>query len=133
MPRLADESQMSGVSRAKVFSFYLGMVALAVVVFFLIDAAGQRLVAPAALSRGPVLGAQQSINTLFQALAALAVIIVVARAFGLLFTYLGQPPVIGEVVGGIVLGPSLLGRIAPGLQEQLLPAAVTPFLGVHAS
>ena len=39
---------------------------------------------------------------------------------------------IGEVIGGIMLGPSLLGRVAPDLYAQLLPASVTPFLGIYA-
>src|SRR5262249_58596868 len=42
------------------------------------------------------------------------------------------PAVIGEVVGGIMLGPSLLGRISPTLYAQILPPAVVPFLNVHA-
>ncbi|MGH9330212.1 MAG: cation:proton antiporter [Vicinamibacterales bacterium] len=39
---------------------------------------------------------------------------------------------IGEVLGGILLGPSLLGRIAPDVSAYVLPAAVAPFLGVIA-
>src|SRR2546430_9120931 len=45
------------------------------------------------------------------------------------FAYLGQPPVIGEVIAGIVLGPSFLGSDASAL---LLPFTVAPFLGVIA-
>src|SRR5207253_10990068 len=51
---------------------------------------------------------------------------------GRLFAYLGQPPVIGEVVAGIMLGPSLLGRVAPDVARYVLPAEVAPFLGVIA-
>ena len=40
-------------------------------------------------------------------LLALAVIIVVARTMGMLFKRFKQPPVIGEVIAGILLGPSL--------------------------
>jgi Kef-type K+ transport system membrane component KefB len=46
-----------------------------------------------------------------------------------LFAYLGQPPVIGEVVAGIVLGPSLIG---PRISALILPPAVAPYLGVIA-
>ena len=42
---------------------------------------------------------------------------------------LSQPPVIGEVVAGILLGPSLLG---PAVSALVLPPAVAPFLGVIA-
>jgi len=37
---------------------------------------------------------------------------------------LGQPPVIGEIIGGILLGPSLLGLLWPGSQAVLFPPAV---------
>ena len=39
---------------------------------------------------------------------------------------------IGEVIGGIMLGPSLLGRVAPDVYAQLLPPSVAPILGVYA-
>ncbi|MGH9364001.1 MAG: cation:proton antiporter [Thermoanaerobaculia bacterium] len=45
----------------------------------------------------------------------LVVILLVARIFGALFRRFGQPAVIGEIVAGIVLGPSLFGAVAPRL------------------
>ena len=45
------------------------------------------------------------------------------------FAYIGQPPVIGEVVAGIVLGPSFLGA---ELSAFVLPPDIAPFLGVIA-
>ena len=63
-------------------------------------------------------------------LVALAVIVVAARLVGALFTRFHQPAVIGEVVAGIMLGPSLLGSVAPGLAAVLVPAETAPFLGV---
>jgi Kef-type K+ transport system membrane component KefB len=53
----------------------------------------------------------------------------VGRLLGRAFERIGQPPVIGEVVGGILLGPSLLGWVAPDLFAFLLPPDVTPVLG----
>jgi Kef-type K+ transport system membrane component KefB len=50
----------------------------------------------------------------------------------MVFSRLHQPAVIGEVIGGILLGPSLLGRVAPSLANALLPASVAPFLNVIA-
>lgn len=67
---------------------------------------------------------------LLSVLLALTVIIVTARLMGLLFSKLDQPAVIGEVIGGILLGPSLLGHFAPELQAWLLPADAAPLLGV---
>ena len=63
-------------------------------------------------------------------LLALTVIIITARLVGALFARVNQPAVIGEVVGGILLGPSLLGRIAPDAAAFLLPADAAPFLGI---
>ena len=65
-------------------------------------------------------------------LLALVAVLVAARAVGALFRRLGQPPVIGEVVAGILLGPSLLGRLAPGASAFLFPAEVLPHLEVIA-
>ena len=50
------------------------------------------------------------------------VIVIAARALGALFLKFGQPSVIGEMVAGILLGPSLLGLAAPDLQAFLFPA-----------
>ena len=41
---------------------------------------------------------------------------------GSIFRSVSQPPVIGEIIAGIVLGPSLLGRLAPGAEGYLFPA-----------
>ena len=54
-------------------------------------------------------------------LLELAVILGVCRLVGLIAQRLGQPQVVGEMVAGVLLGPSLLGRIAPGVQHQLFP------------
>ena len=46
-------------------------------------------------------------------LLGLAVLLLTAGAMGAIFRRIGQPPVIGEIVGGILLGPTLLGAV-PG-------------------
>lgn len=45
----------------------------------------------------------------------------VGRATGVLFRRLGQTAVIGEMFAGILLGPSLLGRVSPSIEAQLFP------------
>ncbi len=50
------------------------------------------------------------------------VIVAAARVLGSLFAKIRQPRVIGEIVAGILLGPSLLGLLAPGVQGFLFPA-----------
>lgn len=49
-------------------------------------------------------------------------IVLVARIFGWIFRKIGQPSVIGEIIAGIVLGPSLFGLYFPDLKESLFPA-----------
>jgi len=50
------------------------------------------------------------------------VIVAAARTLGALFHRIGQPPVIGEMIAGILLGPSLLGMIAPAVESFVFPA-----------
>jgi Kef-type K+ transport system membrane component KefB len=71
-------------------------------------------------------------DALLHVLLALVVILVAARLVGFVFRRLGQPPVIGEVIAGILLGPSLLGRLAPEAFAFLLPPSVAPLLRVIA-
>lgn len=79
-------------------------------------------------TRIAALNSTLTVNVLF----ALAVVVITGRLLGNILAKIGQPPVIGEVLAGILLGPSLLGRFAPGLEAQLFPVAVTPALGVVA-
>lgn len=51
----------------------------------------------------------------------LAVILVACRLVGLAARRLGQPQVVGEMIAGVLLGPSLLGLLAPGVQHHLFP------------
>lgn len=54
-------------------------------------------------------------------LAQIITIIIVARFFGWVFRKIGQPSVIGEIIAGIVLGPSLLGLYFPEFSISLFP------------
>ena len=68
----------------------------------------------------------------FHVLLALAVVVICGHVLGRLLAAVGQPPVIGEVLSGILLGPSLLGRLAPGVEAYLFPESARPALGVVA-
>ena len=54
-------------------------------------------------------------------LCQIIVILFTVRIFSQIFKYIGQPGVIGEIVAGIVLGPSLLGYFFPEFSETLFP------------
>lgn len=60
----------------------------------------------------------------------LALILVLARIGGWLARRAGQPPVVGEIIAGIALGPTLLG---PGLSTQLVPTDIRPPLTALAN
>lgn len=62
---------------------------------------------------------------LLSVLIQLIVIIGAARFFGVLFSKIGQPQVCGEIAAGLILGPSVLGRIAPGLSESVFNSSLT--------
>ncbi len=55
----------------------------------------------------------------------LTVILAACRLAGIVAGRVGQPPVVGEMIAGVVLGPSLLGRIAPDLQAGLFPSGTS--------
>lgn len=61
---------------------------------------------------------------------ALIVILVVCRLVGWLLRGAGQPPVVGEMVAGVVLGPSVLGLVAPGMEAFVFPQQLRPVLYV---
>lgn len=48
-------------------------------------------------------------------------VLLMVRPFGFLFKHIGQPGVIGEIVAGIVLGPSVLGYFFPDVFQALFP------------
>ncbi len=55
-------------------------------------------------------------------LIALAILMIAAHGMGSLFARFRQPPAIGEIVGGILLGPTVLAAIVPGVQHWIFPA-----------
>lgn len=58
----------------------------------------------------------------------LAVVLAACRVVGWLFQRIGQPKVVGEMFAGIMLGPSLLGWVAPRASAYLFPVSSLGFL-----
>ena len=71
-------------------------------------------------------------KTLLLLCADLAIIVAAARMFGWLFGKVGQPPVVGEILAGVILGPSLLGRLYPEAIKALLTPKTSSFLSAMA-
>jgi Kef-type K+ transport system membrane component KefB len=68
----------------------------------------------------------------YLALLGIALIMVVAHALGTLAAKLRQPRVIGEIAAGLVLGPSVLGALAPGFAHLLWTPDMIALLGLLA-
>ncbi|WP_333769855.1 cation:proton antiporter [Streptomyces sp. IBSBF 2435] len=63
-------------------------------------------------------------------LLAVVVILVVCRGVTLLLRPVGQPPVVAEMIAGVLLGPSALGLLLPSVEHHLFPAPLRPVLYV---
>ena len=106
------------------------LIGTAIVAFLFIRTYGERLLAPPPeagtifSTKGP---SEPSI--LVHVLMALAAVIVLGQLLARVFAYVGQPPVIGEVMAGILLGPSFIGI---ELSRLILPSEAAPFLNVIA-
>jgi Kef-type K+ transport system membrane component KefB len=77
--------------------------------------------------RGPAAAAPTApspVDPFSRLLFALPVILAACYLAGAAARRLSQPPVIGEIVAGVLLGPSLLGAVWPAAQQRLFPAEV---------
>ncbi|RKP08247.1 Sodium/hydrogen exchanger family-domain-containing protein, partial [Thamnocephalis sphaerospora] len=86
---------------------------------------------------GGIIGGQNPIhfnsgNPLPLFLVQAAVIIIICRLLQYPLSYLRQPRVIAEVIGGILLGPTALGRI-PSFSDNLFPKESLPFINLVAN
>jgi Kef-type K+ transport system membrane component KefB len=63
-------------------------------------------------------------------LSQIAVVLLAGQLMGRLLGRIGQPRVMGEMLAGIMLGPSLLGWVAPGASAALFPASSLGFVNV---
>ena len=69
-------------------------------------------------------------NIVVLVLIEILVVIGGSRLVGWMFRSIKQPLVIGEIVAGIALGPSLLGWVAPEMASELFPKLTLPFLNL---
>ena len=71
-------------------------------------------------------------ETFGRLMLAIAAVMLAARLMGSLVSRIGQPRVMGEVIAGILLGPTLVGALAPGVTEYLFPPDIIPLLTAGA-
>lgn len=65
-----------------------------------------------------------------QVLGAIALVLAVSSLLGEVARHCGQPSVVGQILAGILLGPSLLGRLPGHLTSRLFPRQVLPYLTI---
>ncbi len=103
---------------------YAALILGGVGLFLLVRGYGEGLVAPVAPADARKVGQTDpgQVDVVLHVMATLAAVIALGFVLGRAFRYFGQPPVIGEVVAGIVLGPSLLGALSPEALHLLIPS-----------
>jgi Kef-type K+ transport system membrane component KefB len=127
---------------AKNFIYYFGLLIIFSLGIWLIMATGSHLsrthtaiahslVAETqqAATAPPKPGERSPVSVL---LMQVVFIIAVAKIVAALFSKIGQPPVMGEMVAGIALGPSLLGWVLPQASTFFFPASSMTTLGVFS-
>src|SRR5690349_3972118 len=122
---------MSGVivvqsrPRWAMVALYLALIGGGLGLLGLIRWQGQGLAAPAPPpGAGPAgRAAAGQVDVALHVMGTMAAVIALGYLLGVAFRTIGQPPVIGEVVAGLMLGPSLLGAISPGAMYALIPSA----------
>ena len=93
-------------------------------------------ISPAALSTAEGPSAHAVEQTLFFILLQLIIIIIVARLAGHAARKIGQPRAVGEIVAGLILGPSLLGNLFPEVSNFIfhsvpsLPVSILSQIGL---
>ena len=113
---------------------YVGMLAVVAVVLWALIALGGDLKPPAAESAGKK-DPRSSINAdkvLWKLLLAGILILLSCRILGGLLKKIHQPQVIGEIIAGVLLGPSLLGAIWPSAFDFVFPPELMSYLDVLA-
>jgi Kef-type K+ transport system membrane component KefB len=122
---------IEGLGLRAIFTYGLILCA-AILVFCAIIRSGNQL-SPALVGSFVTLGhaaSDGSSSLLRQSLITLLTVIGLGQLFAFLVSRAGQPRVIGEILAGVALGPSILGALSPRLEESILPGNIAPILYV---
>lgn len=140
----AEESQQGGEATARfggggrgaLFIGYIVVMVGVVGLLWLLLQLGSGLTSPPAETGGGAAGPRSQVSAekiLWKVLLAGIVIIITCRIVGGLLKKIHQPHVIGEIIAGIMLGPSLLGAIWPGAFDFLFPVELMSYLDLVAN
>ncbi len=69
-----------------------------------------------------------NLELFIKVMIALIIIIVMAQVFGRLIKIVGQPSVVGEMISGVVLGPTVFGFFLPDVSGFIFPKEIMPAL-----
>jgi Kef-type K+ transport system membrane component KefB len=119
---MAERKQRKALRVAGIYGLMVVVPVLVSVVLLTRSDSGSRAAQAEAVAGHP----------LAQLLLAIAVVVAACKAAGWLMRRIGQPPVIGEIAAGILLGPSVLGAAWPEGAAAILPPAILPQLNVLA-
>ena len=131
-------AERSGTNNLKIALAYLLMIGGVIIAYLMIRSYGERLISGVpiqAVKSSTSAAGSSSPDVMLHVLLALIVVIVLARTLGSLFRAIHQPPVIGEIIAGVVaLGP--LSFRTSGSERGVLRAfpasGCAPFLNVIA-
>ncbi|MFM8332922.1 MAG: cation:proton antiporter [Candidatus Methylumidiphilus sp.] len=112
----------------KISLAYIALVVAPIIAVIAVLALGEDLTAPVGLPfTYKAIAPDQALLKLSVFLAQLAVILMVAHGLGALMRHVGQPRVVGEILAGLILGPSLLGLCWPEVYDLLFPTGSIRF------
>ena len=95
-------------------------------------AAGPRPASVAGPPKAAAAGTLTPMVLMARLLFAVAVIGAFATLCGALLRRIGQPPVVGEILAGLILGPSVVGWLVPGVFHAIFLPQVLPYLNLLA-
>lgn len=113
---------------------YIAVTVSAIAILAGLLAFGRELTAPTSEDGGHLVehGPIDTHEVFWKLLLAVAVVVTVARVVGAGFRRIGQPQVVGEIVAGVLLGPTVLGAVWPGASEYVFSEEVLPFIEILA-
>jgi K+:H+ antiporter len=119
-----SDALTSRPDRRRLALLYLAFVGLPLAALIAVLHRGERLSAPApGAIASPVAAPTGALPDLLLLLAQIVVVLAAAAVAGKIMRAARQPHVVGEMVAGIVLGPSVLGALLPDVSAALFPTA----------